>query len=206
VTLPEVGVLGSGRMGWGLARAWAEAGYAVVLGSRDPEAVQARLGAGMPRGLALGSYAQAARAAVVTLATPFRATAELVRQHAAELGGKVIVDITNPFGAAPAGTSGVAVHARALGREARWVAAFKTNYAATIALRDGVARQCLIAADDGEAKATVSRLAEAAGFEPLDCGGLAHALALDLMVPLMIAIDGLQGATGRAFWRFVPGR
>src|SRR5690348_456450 len=122
----DIGILGTGHMASGLAAAWARAGHGVTLGSRDPQAAGASH-RDLPPAVRLATQAEAAGARdVVVLATPFRATAEVVVVHAAALGGKVIVDITNPFGAAPAGVAGIEVHRRALGRPVHWAAAFKT--------------------------------------------------------------------------------
>jgi predicted dinucleotide-binding enzyme len=199
----DVGILGTGRMAQALAQAWSAVGTRVTLGSRDPQTARRRWSAASPA--VLGGHADAALRPVVVLATPFQATAELVARHAEALAGKVVLDITNPFGAAPPGVAGVAVHAAALGRPARWVAAFKTNFWTTVGARDGVERPCFLAADDAEAKGVAAELARAAGFLPEDVGGLDHALALDWMVPLMIALDARHGASHRSYWRFVPG-
>lgn len=201
----DIGILGTGRMGLGLGRVWAAAGHAVVLGGRDPHALRGRLG-GEPAGLVAGDHAAAAARPVVVLATPYRATADLVRSHAAALAGKVVIDLTNPFGAAPPGASGLDVHREALGGIAHWAVAFKTNFAATIGAPDGVVRQCLIAADVAPAREAATELARAAGFEVVDCGGLACAAVLDGMVPLMIDLDRrLGGGGGRSHWRFAAG-
>lgn len=201
----RVGVLGTGRMGLGLARAWAAAGAEVCLGSRDPASAVARV-AGADH-LRVADLANAAAEPVVVLATPYAVTAAVVRELAPALRGKTLIDITNPFGAAPAGRSGVSVHQEALGAPAAWVAAFKTNFATTIGAPDFVVRQCLIASDEPEAVALVADLARMAGFAPLPCGRLDSALALDLMVPLMIALDRTHGAgAGRSHWRFVAER
>ena len=174
----------------------------VCLGSRDPEGARARVGT--VERLEVADLATDAAAPVVVLATPFAATAGLLPGLAGALGGKVIVDITNPFGAAPAGRSGISVHQDALGCPATRVAAFKTNFAATIGAPDFVVRQCLIAGDDSRATELTADLARKAGFAPLVCGGLAMAAALDLMVPLMIALDQAHGeGAGRSHWRFV---
>jgi predicted dinucleotide-binding enzyme len=122
------------------------------------------------------------------------------------LGGKLILDITNPFGAAPAGTAGIEVHRRALGRPARWAAAFKTNFAATIAVPAEPRWQCLVAAESPEVFGAVAGLARDVGYDPVDCGGLDAAATIDLMVPLMIDLDRRAGgARGLSAWRFVPG-
>lgn len=201
----DIGILGTGRMATGLAVAWRKAGHSVTLGSRDPDAAAGRTG--IPAGIAVGPHARAAVARdVVVLATPFRATAELVAAHAAALAGKTILDITNPFGAAPAGVSGIEVHRRALNRPAHWAAAFKTNFARTIGAEVVPPRQCLIAADGPQARQAAEQLARDAGFDAVDCGDLTSALALDLMVPLMIALDRQHaGGAGASSWRFVPG-
>ncbi len=199
----EIGILGTGRMATGLATAWSAAGHSVTLGSRTPDATAERVG-----GARMATQAEAAAARdVVVLATPFRVTADAVAAHAGALAGKLIVDITNPFGAAPAGVAGIEVHRRALGRPAQWVAAFKTNFAATVGRPAEPRRQCLIAAEDRSGFGTTADLARAAGYEPVDCGDLGAALALDLMVPLMIDLDRrIGGGTGASAWRFVPGR
>jgi predicted dinucleotide-binding enzyme len=207
VAVQGIGILGAGRMGRGLGLAWARAGRRVVLGSRDPEGLARGWTGERPPSLGFARHADAVREPVVVLATPFRATQELVRAHREALLGKVVVDITNPFGAAPPGVAGVAVHREALGGQARWVAAFKTNFWNTIGAPDGIRRQCFVATDDPEARAVADELARLAGYEPVDAGGLGNALALDLMVPLMIELDGRYGGGARSSWRFeVPGR
>ncbi len=200
----NIGILGTGHMATGLAAAWAAAGHSVTLGSRDP---QAGARSGLPSGVRLGGQADAAAARdVVVLATPFRATADTVAAHAAALAGKIIVDITNPFGAAPAGTAGIEVHRHALGGAAHWAAAFKTNFARTVGAPAEPRLQCLVAADGPQARQAAEELARDAGFAPVDCGDLGAALALDLMVPLMIALDRQHaGGGGRSSWRFVGG-
>lgn len=198
----QVGILGAGRMGLGLAAAWAAQGWGVTLGSRDPKALAERLVDVDVAGVRPASHDEAVRAPVVVLATPWPVTAELVSAHAQALAERMLIDITNPFGQAPPGSSGVAVHQAALGRPARWAVAFKTNFWTTIALQDGALRQCLIAADDDGARAVAVALAVAAGFAPLDCGGLEAAQALDGMVPLMIELDRRAGGAHRSHWHF----
>lgn len=203
----DIGILGTGHMASGLAAVWSKGGHTVTLGSRDPKAAAAAH-SGLPAGIRLATQAEAAAARdVVVLATPFRATADVVSAHAAALADKTIIDITNPFGAAPAGIAGIEVHRRALNRPARWAAAFKTNFARTIGAPADPRFQCLIAADGQQAHQAAEQLAGDAGFDPVDCGDLTSALALDLMVPLMIALDRRHvGGTGASSWRFVHGR
>ena len=124
-----------------------------------------------------------------------------------QLSGKTIVDITNPFGAVPVGKiSGVEHNAKALRREARWVAAYKTNFWKTLSVPvdgRGVQRQVFICSDDADAKDAVSRLVESTGFRPIDCGALENARVLDPMVPLMLELDRRYGGDSASGWAFL---
>jgi hypothetical protein len=121
--------------------------------------------------------------------------------------GKIIVDITNPFGAVlEKQTSGVEENAKALGVPARWVAAFKTNWWTTLdkpVNKDGIVRDCFYCGDDREAKEIVAQLIREVGFRPVDCGPLKVARTLDLMVPLMIELDRKLGANASLSWKLL---
>jgi 8-hydroxy-5-deazaflavin:NADPH oxidoreductase len=99
-----VGVLGgTGPLGGGLARRFAAAGVAVVVGSRDA-AKGARIAqeilADVPHGTVTGSdNAEVARQAdLVVVAVPYEGHAELLRGLAPQLAGRIVVDAVNPLG------------------------------------------------------------------------------------------------------------
>ena len=89
---------GTGPQGRGLARRFAAAGLDVVLGSRDP--ARAALTASSLPGRVFGmSNADAAAAgAIVVVAVPWDGHAELLRELAPVLAGKIVVDCVNPLG------------------------------------------------------------------------------------------------------------
>jgi NADPH-dependent F420 reductase len=93
---------GTGPQGRGLVRRWAAAGLATVIGSRDPDraaAVAAELAGatgGDVRGL--GNSEAAAAGDVVVVAVPYAGHAELLRDLADALAGKIVVDCVNPIG------------------------------------------------------------------------------------------------------------
>jgi 8-hydroxy-5-deazaflavin:NADPH oxidoreductase len=93
---------GTGPQGRGLVRRWAAAGLATVIGSRDPDraaAVAAELAGatgGDVRGL--GNSDAAAAGDVVVVAVPYAGHAELLRDLADALAGKIVVDCVNPIG------------------------------------------------------------------------------------------------------------
>ncbi len=202
---------GTGRMGNGLARVYAKAGHEVCLGSRharraDKQAVtiKAEFPEANVRGTDLKSAA--ADAELILLSVPFQDVAKLVADLCDLLEGKIIVDITNPFGAVPVGqVSGVEHNANALGRPARWVAAYKTNFWKTLSEpsdASGVQRDVFICTDDDDARRVVSQLVEATGMHPVDCGSLENARTLDPMVPLMLELDRRYAGHSTSSWKF----
>ena len=201
-----IGILGgTGRMGLGLARGYAKAGHQVFLGSRTPQ--RGKNAATQIEGeVQGGSLDEAARAAeIIFVAVPFRDAAATVRALAGALVGKIVVDITNPFGAVPPGQiAGIEVNAQAADG-ARWVAAYKTTFWKTLdepQLADGSRRDVLVCSDDQQAKQTVIELIEETGFRAVDCGMLENARTLDLMVALMLELDNRYGTNATSSWKF----
>ena len=88
----QLGIIGAGNVGKALAVGWLKAGHSVIFGVRDPAA-----GGGEPAGVAYASVADAAASAdVVVLATPWQAVGDALAA-AGNLGGKVVIDCTNPL-------------------------------------------------------------------------------------------------------------
>ncbi len=203
----KIGILGgTGRMGSRLARVYVQAGHDIILGSRSPKKADnaaAEIGDHV-RGGSLQTAAQEGE--LIVLAVGFGDAAVTVRSVHDYLTGKIIVDITNPFGAvAPGGTSGVEEIAKAA-PAARWVAAYKTNFWKTLdqsVVSGRKKRDVLVCSDDDSAKRTVMQLIEATGFCALDCGRLENARTLDLMVPLMIELDQRYGGDALSSWKFI---
>jgi NADPH-dependent F420 reductase len=99
-----VGVLGgTGPLGGGLARRFAAAGVAVVVGSRAADRgarIAAEILADVPAGTVTGTdNTEVARLAdVLVVAVPYEGHAELLRGLAGALAGKIVVDAVNPLG------------------------------------------------------------------------------------------------------------
>ncbi len=208
----RIGILGgTGRMGRGLAQAWAKVGHIIFLGSRDPDRAQqiatqlAKQTGGQIHGVDLRTAAH--QGEVIVLALPYRSCAEWLVRLRDALQGKIIVDITNPFGAVPPGqTSGMEENAKALNAPARWVAAFKTNFWTTLdrpVNKDGIVRDCFFCGNDREAKKVVADLITQVGYRPIDCGDASAARVLDLMVPLMIDLDRRFGGKAECSWKLL---
>src|SRR5690242_19853912 len=89
----RIAVIGTGRIGGALGRAWATAGHDVVYASRGP-------GRQSPLGAPTVAVAEAvAGADAVLIAVPGGAVADVVAANGAALAGTVVVDAANRIGA-----------------------------------------------------------------------------------------------------------
>lgn len=185
-------IIGTGRMGRALGAGWLRTDHQVIFGSRNPED-QDELLLALP-GCEVATHEDAiAQGEIVLLAVPYERVEEFAGHHAQRLRGKLVIDITNPFSLQPAdGRAGAQVTAEAIGSH-RVIAAFKTNFFETLSVpvdpRSNTQRDVFFAGSGTEDQSTVAELIEALGFRALNCGGLEHARALDLMTPLVIELD-----------------
>ncbi len=124
---------------------------------------------------------------IVVLAVPFRALAKIAEDYAAELSGKIVVDITNPVNFSsfdsllvPSGSSAAAQLQAAL-PSSTILKAFNTNFAATLLSGTVGAEKTtvLIAGDDASAKDALRRAVEEGGLQAIDTGPLACAHELE---------------------------
>jgi 8-hydroxy-5-deazaflavin:NADPH oxidoreductase len=83
----RIGVIGAGKIGGTIGRRWEATGHDVVYGLRDPSK--------KPGARSIGEAIEAGD--VILLAIPGDQVVDLVRSHAQELDGKIIIDATNNF-------------------------------------------------------------------------------------------------------------
>ena len=177
---PKIGIVGSGKVGGGIGKAWVKAGYEVMFSSRRLEYNQelaARLGANAYAGT---PQEAAAFGDVVMISVPYHALPEVGKQLANLIKGKVVIDTCNPF---PSRDGEIALWAKKLGvgpasrellSDARIVRAFNAIGAASMATayvnpgRIGMP----IASDDAEAAEVASRLIRDMGYVPVMIGDL----------------------------------
>lgn len=178
----RIAILGTGNVGSALARRFSETDHEVVVGSRSPD------DAGLDVTVVRPDTA-AREADVIVLAVPGEAVEDLVRSLG-DLSGKILVDCTNAvtsdFTPRP-GLSNAERIQKAAPRS-RVVKAFNTTGSANMAAPaypDGPLLMPLCG-DDVEAKQAVASLAEAIGFQVMDCGPLKLARNLEAMALLWI--------------------
>jgi predicted dinucleotide-binding enzyme len=198
-------IIGVGKIGSGLARDLVRGGEHVVLAALDEsqaEALADELG-----DLATAAPARDAIAAadVVVLAIWLDQDIELVPAIADLLDGKIIVDPSSPIGfgedgkpvrTLPEGTSAGSVVAGLLPAGARYVKAFGTLAAPSLAAeayRIPWRAVLFYATDDEAAGAAAERLITAAGFEPVKAGGAQDAARLEIPGGDLHQNGGLNG-------------
>ena len=174
-----IGIIGAGHLGQAFARLARRAGRTVVMAnSRGPESlapVVATLGAGVTA----GTTDQAASFPIVVIGVPWTSVPAAVA--GLPWSGQIVVDATNAFllpDMTPADlggrTSSEIVAELVAG--ARVVKGGNSIGAETLGGDPGYAggrRVLFVSGDDDGAKAEIAALFDAAGFIPIDLGGLA---------------------------------
>jgi NADPH-dependent F420 reductase len=205
-TLAVIG--GTGALGGGLARRWAAAGYAVIIGSRSVDkaeaaarALPAAASGPVPRA---ASNPEAAKAGdVVVLAVPWASHAAILDEIAPHVAGKIVLDTTVPLVPPkvarvqlPPETSAAAAAQRRLGEGARVVAAFHNVAAAKLQADAPIDCDILVFGDAPEDRAAVVALVEAAGLRGVHAGPLANAVAAEALTSVLIGINRHYKAPG----------
>ncbi|MBM70103.1 MAG: NADPH-dependent F420 reductase [Haliea sp.] len=205
-SLPVLAILGgTGDLGTGLARRWAQAGYRVIIGSRTQEKaeqaasdlrqVMAARGATV-NVESMENLAAAEAADIVAITVPFshqKSTLELV---APALQGKILIDVTVPLvpprvarvQLPPEGSAGQ-IAQDLLGEGVDVVSAFQNVAAAHLQDEGAVDCDVLVCGNKKEARAAVITLVEAAGLRGFHAGMIANAAAAEALTSVLITIN-----------------
>lgn len=193
---------GTGKEGGGLAFRWANAGYDVVIGSRQSEkatnaaaSLNELLGEDRVRGM-LNADA-AAEADLVVLSVPYGAHGPTLEAVHEQVQGKILVDVTVPIKPPkvtvvqlPEGRTAAEEAQAFLGDTVRVVSAFQNVSAVHLMdLAHGVDCDVLVCGDDAEARTEVISLVEAAGMRGIDAGALANAIVAESLTPVLLNIN-----------------
>ncbi len=204
---PVLAILGgTGDLGTGLARRWAEAGYRVIIGSRtqekaeaavaDLQTVMADRGIGQVAVEAMENLAAAEAADIVAMTVPFAhhsSTLELVKPA---LKGKILIDVTVPLvppkvarvQLPEAGSAGQ-IAQNLLGEDTQVVSAFQNVAAHHLQEGKGLDCDVLVCGDKKDARAQVIELVEAAGMRGFHAGSIANAAAVEAMTSVLIFVN-----------------
>ncbi|PLW83144.1 NADPH-dependent F420 reductase [Kineobactrum sediminis] len=205
--LPTLAILGgTGDLGTGLARRWAQAGYRVIIGSRtldkaeaavaDLRSVMAQRGVADISVEAMDNQGAAAVADIVTLTVPFSHQVSTLEAVAPALQGKILIDVTVPLVPPrvarvqlPEGGSAGQIAQELLGDEVAVVSAFQNVAAAHLQEGGGVDCDVLVCGNKKEARAEVIKLVEAAGLRGFHAGMINNAAAAEALTSVLITIN-----------------
>lgn len=171
-------IIGFGKMGQALARAFARSGIDVsVATTRTPESL-ASTAAAIGPGVIPKTLAEAVKADIVFLAVRFESHPDVARTLPT-WQGKIIVDVTNAYGVPPEALGGLPsskVVAQAF-TGGRLVKGFN-HLAAAILDQDpavqGGRRVVFLSSDHDDAATEMAALAEDLGFSPIKLGALSE--------------------------------
>ena len=189
----KIGIIGSGNVGSTLGEFWVKAGHEVLFSSRNPENLKELVAKIGPRARA-GTVSDAiAFGDVILIAVPYGSMAQIAKDYAKDLAGKIVLDTGNAVLARDgeigkeAREKGVGLTTQRLLPGARVVRAFNTLGVGRLrsnANRAETRMAIPMAGDDPEALRVASMLVRDAGFEPAVLGGLDRSRIFEQTNPL----------------------
>jgi len=205
---PTIAVLGgTGHLGGALAQRWAQAGFPVILGSREAaRAADAAAGLAAATGAlvrGLSNREAAAAAEIVVITVPFATQQAVLEDIRSVAAGKLVVDTTVPLvppkvmrvQLPPEGSAAVRAQ-QILGADVTVVSAFHNVAAHKLATADAVDCDVLVFGDQKEARERVVALATAAGLRGLHAGPLANSAAAEALTSILIFINKTYAVDG----------
>jgi NADPH-dependent F420 reductase len=206
-SLPVLAILGgTGDLGTGLARRWAQAGYRVIIGSRtlekaeaavaDLREVMAERGVSEVSVEAMENLAAAEAADIVTLTVPFSHQASTLEYVKPALQGKILIDVTVPLVPPkvarvqlPEQGSAGQIAQELLGEDVAVVSAFQNVAAHHLQEGHGIECDVLVCGNKKDARAEVIKLVEAAGMKGFHAGMIYNAAAAEALTSVLITIN-----------------
>lgn len=201
----NISIIGTGNIGGSLGRAWGQQGHTVSYGSRHPASteVQALVSASGSQASA-GSVAKAITAGdIIVFAIPGAAMPETIRQHAAALAGKTVIDATNLIG--PQGATSALAHFAEHAPSAQVYRAFNSlGYENIDNPRYGDLQADLFyCGPEGAARERIAQLIADAGFNPVYVGDNSLIHLVDALGGLWITLVFRRGMGRRLAFKLL---
>jgi len=191
-TTLKVAVIGLGNIGQAVAANLSKSNRSFIAADRNIEKAK-KLTANWGKSAQPGDIASAVKnAGIVILSIPFEAIAGFMKQYAADLEGKIIVDPSNPIAPDEKGgfkkvigetESAGEVNALALPKNAKLVKALGTLGAASLtasAFQTPEKAVLFYATDENEINETIEQLINDNGFDAVRVGGISQSLRIEV--------------------------
>ena len=192
---------GTGDLGSALTLRWSNAGYRIIIGSRDEDKAQAAaskfnksLGKDFVRGM---TNLEAARySEIIVLTIPFSNHQAIVEEISQAAQGKIVVDTTVPL--VPPKVSRVQLPEfgsiakrtqEKLGNNVKVVSAFQTVAAASISGDLITASEVLVCGNNVEARERVIGLVKSAGLKAWHAGPIDNSVVSESMTSILIFLN-----------------
>ena len=198
----KLAVIGSGNIGKGIGSWAAKVGYEVTFSAKSEAGAKAAAQAA-GHGAKASSVRETVQSAdLVLLAVPYGAVKDVLPPLRALLGGKTVIDVTNPlssdFSSLTLGfTTSAAEEIAKLVPEAHVVKAFNTVFAQIYASQNpkihGNTISVFVAGDNKEATEQVGGLITKMGFDAVHAGPLKSARNIEPLAMLNISLGYGQG-------------
>jgi NADPH-dependent F420 reductase len=198
LTIAVVG--GTGKLGPGLAKRWAQAGYRVLIGSRKAEKAE-RIASEINEELSMEGVVgyqnqdAAKQADIVVLTVKYNAHEAVIESLKDFVGDKIVVDTTARIDfkspSPPTQPSAASMAQEAFGSSTRVVAAFQTVPAHRLKgdATEPLDLDVLVCSDSMPAVDEVIKLARAAGLRGYYAGGLENAIVIEGLTSILISMN-----------------
>jgi hypothetical protein len=173
--MTTISIIGSGNMATAIGTRAAKHGHTVELMSRNAAKAHV-LADQIGNAATVGTFGARPSGDIVILAVLYAGAVDVCAHYGDALGGKILIDITNPFNAEATGivtTEGNSMSqqiAAAAPEGTHVVKAFNSIFSGVIT--EGKPLDVFFAGDDADAKARVAAFLESMGMRPFDAGGL----------------------------------
>ena len=192
---------GTGDLGSALTMRWSNAGYRIIIGSRDEDkapAVASKINQSLGKEFVRGmTNLEAARSAeIIVLTVPFSNHQAIVEEISQAAQGKIVVDTTVPL--VPPKVSRVQLPEfgsiakrtqEKLGNNVKVVSAFQTVAAASISGDTITASEVLVCGNNVEARERVIDLVKSAGLKAWHAGPIDNSVVSESMTSILIFLN-----------------
>ena len=192
---------GTGGLGSALAFRWGNAGYKILIGSRNNEKASVsaqklndRLGKEVASGF--NNREASKLAEIIVLTIPFQNHSDIIEEIKDGAQGKIVVDTTVPLippkvsrVQLPENGSVAKLAQEKLGQNVRLVSAFQNVAASALESNEPLEGEVLVCGNDVEARSTVISIVEAAGLKGWHAGPIDNSVVSESLTPILIFLN-----------------